>query len=141
MDKILPVQRTTTVLLTVALLLIPLLWPKIALGAPLECYCVMYLRERLGVPIRGDAWTIQPNIPINMIVEGDVLVFYYPSTGVYHVGVSTKVKDGFITFAESNYHHCKPSTRTVHYTDPSIKGVYRPAKLFTPFHEFLTLPS
>lgn len=76
--------------------------------------------------VRGDAYTLKPNAAMNSIIEGDVLLFYYPTTGVHHAALATKVQDGYITIIETNYNRCKISTRTLHHTDPTIKGVYRP---------------
>lgn len=96
------------------------------------CYCVLYLRQELGVDIRGNANTIKANIPVNQIKEGDVVLFSYEK--VDHVALISDIIQAtypsrpeiYITIEESNFHHCKKSTRTIPLNDPAIRGIYRP---------------
>lgn len=118
-------QAATTLIMGVALLFPSLTMAQNSLS-DVRCLCVGYLRQVLGINVRGDANTIQPNASIATVVEGDVLLFYYPTTRVHHAAVVTHVKDGYLTISESNYRACTPTTRTIHYLDPTIKGIYRP---------------
>lgn len=95
------------------------------------CYCVLYLRQELGVDIRGNANTIRANISQAYIEPGDVVLFHYP--GVDHVALITDViqqvlpqRPGiYITIQESNFHHCTPDSRTIPLDDPAIRGIFR----------------
>lgn len=88
------------------------------------CSCVLFLRERLGVDIHGDAGTIIPNIPLAEASVGDVILLDYDGTG--HAALITKVTGkGFIVH-EANYKHCQEGNREVDVTRESIRGFYRP---------------
>lgn len=93
----------------------------------------MYLRERLGVAIRGDAWKQVPNAPLEYADVGDVMLFDYGGVGKDHVAlivgfqgakiVGTAIVPEYIVVSETNYTRCKPGTRLIPWEDPSIKGV------------------
>ena len=42
-----------------------------------ECFCVKWLRERMGVPIKGNADQLIPNTPLGDITIGTVILFDY----------------------------------------------------------------
>ena len=87
---------------------------------PYNC-CVTYLREIRGIPIRGDADTIIPNLDIP--IKGVVVIFNY--NGVYHVAeVGYVLLDRFIIEAESNFGLSgkESSGRIVMMNDTSIVG-------------------
>ena len=42
-----------------------------------ECFCVPYIRETFGVPIRGDADTFKSNITLSSARKGDVVLLKY----------------------------------------------------------------
>ncbi len=87
---------------------------------PYKC-CVTYLREIRGIPIRGDADTIIPNL--NVPIKGVVVIFNYG--GVYHVAeVGYVLLDRFIIEAESNFGLSgkESSGRIVMMNDESIVG-------------------
>ena len=87
---------------------------------PYNC-CVTYLREIRGIPIRGDADTITPNI--NEPVTGVVVIFNY--NGTYHVAeVGYILIDRFQIAAESNFEHSgkESSGRVVMMNDTHIIG-------------------
>lgn len=125
-----PTWALATVLVAVALVL-----PSLASAAPVQCECVRYLREIMGVQIKGDAWTIKPNIPSVELKEGDVLLFDYGGKDKDHAGVILSfilkhIGGGVyirksIVIAETNYHKCEEGTRVVDWDDPAIKGGYR----------------
>lgn len=96
-----------------------------------SCYCVLYLREVLGVDIHGNANTIRGNVPMNQIKEGDVLLFSYDKAD--HVAEVLDVIQAnaerpqvYVTIRESNFHRCVPDTRTISLNDPNIRGLFRP---------------
>lgn len=104
-----------------------------AAAASVNCSCVLFLREVLGVDIHGNADTINANEPINQIEPGDVLLFSYAKED--HVAVITDViqahypsrPEVYVTIQEANFHHCKEDTRTIPLSDAAIRGLYRPA--------------
>lgn len=104
--------------------------PQIAIPAEpvvaekVECLCVAYLRERLGVPIKGDANTLIPNIPLGDIVIGSVVLFQYEN--VSHAAMIIGLDRDEMTVQEANWRHCKETIRTLKTTDKSVKGFYRP---------------
>lgn len=107
-----------------------------ALAAPVQCECVRYLREVVGIDVRGDAWTIVPNVRRENLVEGDVLLFDYGGKGKDHAAVIVSFEGEvdlgyatapeFIYIFETNYKKCTPGYRKVRWDDPSIKGGLRP---------------
>lgn len=102
--------------------------PTFAFAQSVECQCVLYLREIMGVNIHGNADTINPNVPDNYVNTGDVILFDYPHG--YHVAAVQKVwmtgETTYIQIAESNFHTCTPDVRTILMTDPAVRGVFRP---------------
>lgn len=105
--------------------------PALSYAMPLECYCVMWIRETYNVPIYGDAKLQVPNIAVNTVKEGDIALYRYPS-GIYHAAVVTKifpngVYDDSYTVIQSNKVHCKVTTETLSLSDPNLRGFYRPS--------------
>lgn len=102
--------------------------PATAFAMPITCMCVAYLSRVLDVNIHGDADTIQPDLPIQYVEVGDVVLFRYPKTA--HVALVTSIasyKGGAkLQIAESNYRSCKPGVREISPSDPAIIGIYRP---------------
>lgn len=96
----------------------------------------MWLRESMGIQIKGDAWTIRPNIPKNSLTEGDVLLFNYGGKGKDHAAlilsfegkqqIGNAYAPEFINVIEANYDRCEVGTRKVRWDDPSIKGGFIP---------------
>ena len=87
---------------------------------PYNC-CVTYLREIRGIPIRGDADTIVPNL--NEPIKGAAVIFNY--NGIYHVAeVGYILIDRFQIEAESNFESSskESSGRVVMMNDPHIIG-------------------
>ena len=82
-----------------------------------NCYCVTYLREVLGINIRGDAKNIIANIDEPMV--GAVVLFDY--------GHAAKIKYRLLDrliIQESNFEKCTPTERMVMLDDPTIRGYY-----------------
>lgn len=109
--------------------------PWAAFALPVECYCVMWLRESRGVKINGDAWTIKPNIEKVDLRKGDVILFDYGGIGKDHVAQVVSFKQEHlhggvyvrksIRVIEANYGRCKVGYRDIDWDDPAIKGGYR----------------
>ena len=107
-----------------------LMVPASVFALPVECYCVLFLRERMGVNIRGDAWTLYPNTERRFARAGDVILFDYGGVGKDHAALITgflepKEGDIYVKIVESNFKRCKVTTRTVSIYDPTVKGVLR----------------
>lgn len=93
----------------------------------------MFLREKMGIDIRGDAWKQVPNRLLRHAEIGDVLLFDYGGWGKDHAALivgfegwrveGTAIVPTSIIIAESNYVRCKPGTRSIPWNDPTIRGV------------------
>lgn len=127
-----PTWAFATVLVAVTLIL-----PNPA--SALECYCVKFLRDNLGVQIKGDAWTITPNKDTTFMSAGDVLLTY---EGQGHASLITgfegeTYRDGmevpaFIRVVEKwPSERCLVRTRLIPWGDPKIRGVFHPTTLST----------
>ncbi len=99
--------------------------PKKALSSDLECFCVKWLREKMGVPIKGDADTLIPNTPLGDITIGTVVLFDYGN--ISHAAIIIGLHRDEMTVHESNWRHCRETVRTLKLTDPSVMGFYKPA--------------
>jgi len=85
-----------------------------------ECECVRYIREVLGVNIKGDAHTIKSNTDIP--IKGGVVLLNYD--GIAHVAyVKEVLLDRFI-IQESNFKKCTPTERVIKKNDVHITGYY-----------------
>ena len=113
-----------------------LLLPVWAFAAPVQCFCVQYLREVHGVNIRGDAWTQKANIPFKNMDVGDVLLMKIGRS--YHVALILAFEERviwkgmiaprYVVIADSNaVKPCTPSVRRLQIDDTDILGVYHPA--------------
>lgn len=105
------------------MLVVLLASPLAVYAEPLECSCVMWLREARGIPIYGDAKTHIPNLPIIGAEKNDILLFDYE--GVRHDAlVLAPYADGWMV-TESNFKKCKVTTRFIGRTDPHLVGALR----------------
>lgn len=99
-----------------------------------EYECIRWLREVRGINIRGDAWTIVPNLPLKNADIGQVLLFDYGGVGKDHGAEIVSFEgqmlyDGYIApryinVIEANYEPGKVTQRRILWTDPRIKGVF-----------------
>jgi len=85
-----------------------------------KCFCVTYLREVLGVNIRGDAHTIPAN---SKPIKGGV-VLLNTSDGSGHAALIVDFTPEGYRVKESNWKKCQPGTRVIPYNDPLIRGFY-----------------
>ena len=85
----------------------------------LLCNCYAYTKE------------VYPELPTtsviknNLTVAGEVAVFYYPSSGVYHYAVVVDSDEGTITIDETNFRHCEFGRRVINKDYPYLIGYYR----------------
>jgi len=93
--------------------------PKV--GVSVYCECVRYMREVLGVNIKGDAGTHEPNITFLDLQYGDVVIMQYD---VPHEGMYVSQNNDGILIKESNFRKCKESTRRISFNE--AVGFYRP---------------
>ena len=105
-----------------------LLMPAFVLAAPVRCECVRALRVLMGIEISGNAWKIIPNKPLAEVLEGDVILFdyggYMKDHAALNIGFDPKRRGMWVW--ECNYKECECGTRFVSFSDPTIKGLYRP---------------
>lgn len=116
------------------------LFPSFSYAAPVACECVRYLREIRGIPIRGNAWAIEPTHSLEMAVEGDVLLTREgPGHAAEIVGFEGIVAEDnytrpeYIWLIEANYSRCRVGTRKIRWDDPEIRGIYRPLSTVASF--------
>ena len=90
-----------------------------------ECFCVTYIRETFGVPIRGDADTLQSNITFQKIKKSDVVLLKYGA--VFHASYLLQVFPGGMWVAERILIQgkCLTRERLIEWKDKAIYGFYR----------------
>lgn len=111
---------------------VALLFPALASAAN-TCRCVEWLREGMRINIRGDAWTIRGNAPLDTMNIGDVLLTREgPGHAALVVGfegsqdMGTYTAPEYIRILEANYERCRVTTRLIQWGDTKIRGIYRP---------------
>lgn len=87
---------------------------------PVACSCVHYaITQGADIPLvdasRIPAVTQEPYV-------GATAVFYYPNSGLHHVGVVTAVYDDSFLLLEANYLPCEVGTRLVPFDDRRLLG-------------------
>jgi len=88
-----------------------------------KCYCVTWLRQIIGVNIKGDADTIIPNVDRKDVWHGDIILFKY--SNAYHAAQIKEMRpDGYLV-QEANKERCKVTERLILYEDSAIRGFYR----------------
>ena len=88
---------------------------------PPECECIRYLREVLGVPIRGNANTVKPNVD-RPYVGGVVL---QNLNGTAHASyIMAILPNGNLWVAEANFNKCVSGTRVIIKDSPQITGYW-----------------
>lgn len=91
---------------------------------PLLCRCVQWLRERRGINIRGDAWTIEGNVKLADAQIGDVILLDY--SGLAHAALITGWSGKGAIVEEANFKRCQRTVREVDLGSEHIRGIYRP---------------
>lgn len=84
------------------------------------CNCYEYVKTHFP--------TLPPTLSIltNIKPEGDVVVFYYPETNLYHFARKVKETDTHLLVDETNYTSCTHSYRQVPKNSPTILGYFTP---------------
>jgi hypothetical protein len=85
----------------------------------LLCNCYSYVKEVF------ESLPMTKTILSNISTDGEVAVFYYPSSGVHHYAVVVDRSDGKITIDETNYRTCQFSRRVIDENYPPLIGFYR----------------
>ena len=74
--------------------------------------------------------TVFPSLPSgsyivdNLEKSGNIAVFYYPASGLYHYTVVVKEFDDTILIQETNYHKCTGGYRFIDRNDPYLIGFF-----------------
>lgn len=82
------------------------------------CNCYRYVKERI------------PDLPHTSVIlsnlesEGEVAVFYYPSSGVHHYAVVKEVTPYAIVIQEANFKSCQYTQRVLPRDYPRLLGFY-----------------
>jgi hypothetical protein len=88
---------------------------------PIECECVRYIRETFGVPIRGNADTIEPNTDVP--ITGGVVLLNYD--GVFHAAyIKAELPNGNLLVEDANYEKCEVTERVIEKDDERIRGFW-----------------
>lgn len=117
-----------TVYLATPVTLADALPPPVPTVAPIVapaafCSCVSYLRTYIPSTPRVDAIWFK-DFPKVTPAVGRVAVFYYPTSGEYHVAYISSIQGDGFTVKEANYHHCQEDTRFVSWQDSHIVGFW-----------------
>lgn len=85
-----------------------------------ECSCVQYaVSIGADIPV-VDASHIHPTTQEPYV--GATAIFYYPNSGLHHVGVVTAVYSDSFMLLEANYLPCEAGTRLVSLDDKRLLG-------------------
>lgn len=85
------------------------------------CKCVAYLREIEGIPIRGDAKTVLPNVDRPYV--GGVVIQRFGD--VFHTDVILAIlPSGTLYVRGSNFTPCVVEQRTIERNSPTIVGYW-----------------
>jgi hypothetical protein len=96
-----------------------------AIADTTPCFCVLWLREKRGLDIHGDAGTIEANVKLADLTIGDVLLLSY--AGIEHAAeVIDYSAAGNPVVIEANYKHCQVTAREIDLSRETVRGVYRP---------------
>ena len=86
------------------------------------CYCVTWLRESEGIPIRGDAQTIIPNVD-RPYVGGVVLLTF--NDGTPHAAkILFRISEKVIWIRQANKVKCQVTEEALDLSDPRIRGYW-----------------
>ena len=117
--------------LTTLFVLVVVLAPFTASAYSNKCECVRFLREEMGVNIKGDARTIFPNASMWNVNYGDVLLLRYGKVShaaqvIGFTWVEGRQEPLTMRVIEANYERCKVSIRDIKWNSPEIRGLYKP---------------
>lgn len=90
-------------------------------GFSIECYCVWWIRESKGVPIRGNAYAIEPNV--DHAIPGGVVLLEYEN--VSHAAyIKAILPNGSLYIEEANYEPCEVTERVIDPDEYNIRGYW-----------------
>ena len=99
----------------------PLATSTESLGGDSKCSCVTWLRTAKGIPIRGDAINIQPNVDRPYV--GGVVLMKFGTTG--HAALITHIlPSGALWVIQANRIKCKVTEGVVFPNDPRVRGYW-----------------
>lgn len=81
------------------------------------CNCYRYVDSVVDLPHSSV-------IRNNLEDSGNVAVFYYPKSGLYHYAYVVAVDDNSLTISETNYRHCNYTERVISMEYPYLLGFY-----------------
>lgn len=81
------------------------------------CNCYAYVDSVVDLP---PSQVVRNNLE----ESGDVAVFYYPESGLYHYAIVLDSSLEYITVAETNYKHCKFTKRVIRTDYNYLIGFY-----------------
>jgi len=105
--------------------------PLQVFALPNTCECVRYLREVHGVNIKGDAWSLKPNLSRWNVDVGDVLLLQYGKVSHAALIIGFEWEEGRQTpthfwIVEGNYKRCQVTSRKIKWEDGHIRGIFSP---------------
>ena len=105
--------------------------PFFTYALPNTCFCVLFLREEMGVNIRGDAVQQISNISKWNVDVGDVLLLQYGKVSHAALILGFEWEEGRQTpksfkIIEANKVRCKVTIRDIAWSDEHIRGIYNP---------------
>ena len=82
------------------------------------CNCYAYVKSQFeNLPFPG-------TILNNLQDQGNVAVFYYQKSGLYHYAVVVNDVDGYLFIKETNYLPCEQGNRKINKKDPNLLGFF-----------------
>lgn len=85
-----------------------------------NCSCILYIQSR-GIPISGDAKDLVPNWK-GEVYKGDIALFYFPTTNIYHAALVEEVYIGAFLVSEANFVEGEITERVIRKDDPFLRG-------------------
>lgn len=82
------------------------------------CNCYLYVKERYG----GQDFPSTAQILNHLYKEGNVAVFYYPESNLYHYAYVLKETETTYLIDEANFYNCEHSFRRINKSDPALLG-------------------
>src|SRR3990167_1158472 len=111
--------------------LVFLVAPLQVFALPDSCYCVLWLRNQMGVNIKGDAVTLYPNISTWNVDVGDVLLLQYGRVSHAALVIGFEWEEGRQTpthywIVEANWKRCQVTSRKIEWESSEVRGIYSP---------------
>lgn len=92
--------------------------PITTLSDTILCSCVKYARSRGHIiPYGTNASQLNPNSQPSV---GALALFNYPND--YHVAIIESIHEDGFSISETNYSHCRKTTRFIRWDDKNLRG-------------------